>query len=143
MNEAIRCDGRPAGQASQDRPIGEIARQLPEQVTRLVREELRLAQLEMRQKGKRASVGAGMLGGGGIVAFYGVAAVLATVVLLLAKVMPAWAGALIVGGGLLAVAAALAGSGRKQVQKAAPPMPQQAAESIKADLGEIKERAQR
>lgn len=94
MNEAIRGDGRPVGQASQDRPIGEIARKLPEQVTRLVREELRLAEL-------------------------------------------------IVGGGLLAVAAALAGFGRKQVQKATPPMPQQATESIKADLDEIKERAQR
>ena len=77
----------------QDRPLSELARQLPEQVSRLVREELRLAQLEMTQKGKRAGLGAGMLGGGGIVALYGAAAILAAIILALAIVLPAWASA--------------------------------------------------
>ena len=74
--------GRGAGQ---DATVGELARQLPEQISRLVREELKLAQMEMKQKGKRAGLGAGMLGSGGDHALYGVAAVLAAVILALAR----------------------------------------------------------
>jgi uncharacterized membrane protein YqjE len=126
-----------------DPTVGELARQLPEQISRLVREELRLAQLEMTQKGKRAGIGAGMLGGGGVIALYGVAALLAGAILALTLVLPAWASALIVGGALLLVSAALAGLGRKQVQQAMPPVPQQTQASVEADVEEIKERVQR
>jgi membrane protein implicated in regulation of membrane protease activity len=108
-----------------------------------VREELRLAQLEMTQKGKRAGIGAGMLGGGGVIALYGVAALLAGAILALTLVLPAWASALIVGGALLLVSAALAGLGRKRVQQAMPPVPQQTQASVEADVEEIKERVQR
>lgn len=139
MNEAAR-GGRGPGQ---DATVGELARQLPEQISRLVREELRLAQLEMTQKGKRAGIGAGMLGGGGVIALYGVAAVLAAAILALTLVLPAWASALIVGGALLAVSAVLALAGRKQVQQAMPPVPQQTQASVEADVEEIKERVQR
>jgi uncharacterized membrane protein YqjE len=138
-NEAAR-GGRGAGQ---DASIGELARQLPEQISRLVREELRLAQLEMTQKGKRAGIGAGMLGGGGVIALYGVAALLAAAILALALVLPAWASALIVGGALLLVSAVLAGLGRKRVKQAMPPVPQQTQASVEADVEEIKERVQR
>ena len=138
MNEAAR-GGRGAGQ---DATAGDLARQLPEQISRLVREELRLAQLEMTQKGKRAGIGAGMLGGG-VIALYGVAAVLAGAILALTLVLPAWASALIVGGALLGVSAVLALAGRKQVQQAMPPVPQQTQASVEADVEEIKERVQR
>jgi uncharacterized membrane protein YqjE len=138
-NEAARA-GRGA---RQDATVGELARQLPEQISRLVREELRLAQLEMTQKGKRAGIGAGMLGGGGVIALYGVAALLAAAILALALVLPAWASALIVGGALLLVSAALAGLGRKRVKQAMPPVPQQTQASVEADVEEIKERVQR
>ena len=138
-NEATR-DGRRAGQ---DATIGELARQLPEQISRLVREELRLAQLEMTQKGKRAGIGAGLLGGGGVIALYGVAALLAAAILALALALPAWASALIVGGALLLVSAALAAMGRKRVKQAMPPVPQQTQASVGADVEEIKERVQR
>ena len=138
-NEAAR-GGRGPGK---DATIGELARQLPEQISRLVREELRLAQLEMTQKGKRAGIGAGMLGGGGVIALYGVAALLAAAILALALVLPAWASALIVGGALLLVSAALAGMGRKRVKQAMPPVPQQTQASVEADVEEIKERVQR
>jgi uncharacterized membrane protein YqjE len=84
--------------------MGEMVTQLAEQVSRLIREELRLAQAEMAQKGKRAGLGAGMFGGGGVAALYGIAALLAAIVLALALVMPAWAAALVVGAVLLAVA---------------------------------------
>jgi hypothetical protein len=140
MEEGTRGRGAPA--ASQDRPIGDLAKQLSEQVSRLVREELRLAELEMTRKGKRLGFGAAMFGSGGAIALYGVAAVLAAVILLLAKVMPAWGSALVVGV-LFVISATLAALGRKQVRGAAPPVPQQTVDSVKADVEEIKERAHR
>ncbi|MGE5288543.1 MAG: phage holin family protein [Micromonosporaceae bacterium] len=146
MEERTRQDGvaqAAEGRSIQDRSVGDLARQLPEQVSRLVRDELRLARLEMTEKGKRASLGAGMFGGGGVVALYGIAAILAAVILLLAKVVPAWGGALIVGGALLAVSAALALLGRRQMRAATPPVPQHAVTSVKSDVEEIKERAHR
>lgn len=126
-----------------ERSTGELVQQLSEQVSRLVREELRLAQLELAHKGKRAGIGAGLFGGGGLLAAYGVAAVIAGLTLLLALVLPAWAAALIAGGALLAVAGVLALLGRSQVRGATPPLPQETIGSVKADVDEVKERARR
>ena len=44
---------------------------------------------EIAQKGKRARAGAGMFGGGGVIALNGVAAVLAAAIVALAMVLPA------------------------------------------------------
>jgi uncharacterized membrane protein YqjE len=123
--------------------VSELITQLSVQVSRLVREEVRLAQVEMAQKGKRAALGAGMLGGGGLVALYGIAALLAMIILALANVIPAWAAALVVGAVLLAVAGVLALLGRRQIRHATPPVPQQAADSLRADVEEIKGRARK
>jgi hypothetical protein len=139
--EGIRGDGMAA--ANQDRPIGDLAKQLSEQVSRLVREELRLAELEMTRKGKRLGRAAGMFGGGGVVALYGISAVVAAAILGLAKVVPAWGSALIVGGVLFAISGTLAVLGRKQLKRATPPVPRQTVDSVKADVEEIKERVHR
>jgi Putative Actinobacterial Holin-X, holin superfamily III len=129
--------------ASDDRPAGELVKQLSEQVSRLVRDELRLAQLEMTRKGKRAGVGIGMAGGGGLIALYGLAALIAGAVIALSLVLAAWLAALIAGAGLLLIAAILALLGKRQLQRATPPVPAGAVGSIKADVEEIKERTRR
>ncbi len=129
--------------AADDRPAGELVKQLSEQVSRLVRDELRLAQLEMTRKGKRASVGIGMAGGGGLVALYGLGALIAGAVLALSLVLTAWLAALIAGAALLLIAGALALLGRRQLQRAIPPVPTATVESLKADVEEIKERTHR
>jgi uncharacterized membrane protein YqjE len=126
-----------------ERSTGELVQQLSEQVSRLVREELRLAQLELAHKGKRAGIGAGLFGGGGLLAAYGVAALIAGLTLLLALVLPAWAAALIAGGALLAVSGVLALLGRSQVRGATPPLPRETIDSVKADVDQVKERARR
>lgn len=126
-----------------ERSTGELVQQLSEQMSRLVREELRLAQLELAQKGKRAGIGAGLFGGGGLLAAYGVGALIAGLTLLLALALPAWAAALIAGGALLALAGVLALLGRGQVRGATPPLPRQTLDSVKADVDEVKERARR
>jgi membrane protein len=109
----------------------------------LVRKELQLAQLEMTQKGKRAAIGAGLFGGAGVVALYGVGAVIAAVILLLATAVAAWLSALIVAVVLLAAGGIAALIGKKQVQQAVPPQPEQAIQSTKRDVAHVKGKARR
>jgi len=122
---------------------GDLVRQAAEQITRLVRDELALAKAEMTDKGRRAGVGAGLLGGGGAIALYGVAALIAAVILGLAEAMPAWLAALIVGVVLLGAAGVMALIGRSRVREALPPMPEETVRSVRADIDEVKERAHR
>ena len=128
-------------QGTDDKSMGELVQALSQQTATLVRQELRLAQLEMKEKGKRAGIGAGLFGGAGGVALYGVGAIVAAIVLLLGTALEPWIAALIVGVALLAVAGALALTGKKQVEQAAPAAPEQAIASTKRDIDEVKERA--
>jgi Flp pilus assembly protein TadB len=121
-----------------DRSTAELVKTASEQISRLVRDELRLAQAELAEKGKHAGKGAGMFGAGGLLALYGVAALLTAVVLLLAYVVPAWLAATIVGVVLLAIAGILAMSGKKQVKKASPAVPEESVDSVKADVATVK-----
>jgi uncharacterized membrane protein YqjE len=127
--------------AGQEPSAGELVKQLTEQVSVLVRDELKLAQLEMTRKGKQAGLGAGMFGAGGLAALYAVACLLACVVIALSGAVAAWLAALIVGVVLLAVSAAAALLGKGRLQKATPAVPEQAIGSVKADVEEIRERA--
>jgi uncharacterized membrane protein YqjE len=128
---------------SHDRSTAELVKQLSEQVSVLVRDELKLAQLEMTRKGKQAGLGAGLLGGSALVAWYGAGCLIACAIIAVAGVVAAWLAALIVGVALLAVAAAAALLGKGRLQEAAPPLPEDAVASIKTDVEEIKERARR
>jgi len=65
---------------TQERSTAELVKELSEQVSVLVRDELKLAQLEMTRKGKRAGIGIGMLGGSGLAALYGLGCVIASVI---------------------------------------------------------------
>ncbi|MDQ3678633.1 MAG: phage holin family protein, partial [Actinomycetota bacterium] len=59
-----------------DRQLGDLVKQVSEQTSSLVRKELQLAQLEMMEKVKRAGIGAGLFGGAGVAALYGVGALI-------------------------------------------------------------------
>jgi hypothetical protein len=131
----------PTGRGSDS--VGELVREASEDVSRLVRQELLLAQAEMRQKGKRFGRGGSLYGGAAVVGFLALAALVAGAVTALALVLPLWGSALIVGGVLLAVATLLALMGRKEIGRATPPAPQQAIDGVKTDVAEIKERAHR
>jgi Putative Actinobacterial Holin-X, holin superfamily III len=125
------------------RSTGDLVKLLSEQVSTLVRDELKLAQLEMTRKGKQAGVGAGMLGGSGLVALYAVGCLIACAIIAIAGVVSAWLAALIVGVALLAVAAAAALLGKGRLQKAVPPVPDQAVASVKTDVDVIRQRTRR
>src|SRR5918912_2743741 len=107
-----------------EKSVGDLVQELSQQTATLVRKEMRLAQVELQEKGKRAGIGAGLFGGAGLVALYGVGALVAAVVLLLAKAVTAWLAGAIVGGALLLVAGLLALTGREQVGRATPPAPE-------------------
>jgi Putative Actinobacterial Holin-X, holin superfamily III len=127
--------------APADSSAGELVKQLSEQVSRLVRDELKLAGNEMASKGSKAAKGVGLFGGSGVIALFGVGCLLASAIAGLALVLAIWLAALIVGAALLAVAGVAVLIGRRQLQRAVPPVPQQAVESVKADVQAIKEGA--
>src|SRR5688572_6717263 len=105
--------------------MAELVSQLTELVPRLVREEIALGQRELQEKGKRAGIGVGLFGGGGLVAVYGGGALVAAAVLGVAEAMPAWLAALIVALVLLLVAGVLAVVAKRKVASAGPPVPEQ------------------
>ena len=115
----------------------ELVKLAAEQISRLVRDELKLAQAELAEKGKHAGFGLGLFGAAGVIALYGVAGLLTAVVLALPLVMPAWLAALLVGVALLGVAGVLALVGHEQVKQAAPPVPSEAVASVKADIDTV------
>jgi uncharacterized membrane protein YqjE len=132
----------PPPQASEP-STGQLISELTDQISRLVRDEARLAQVEVTQKAKRLGVGAGLFGGAGLFAFFGLAGLITTVILLLALVMPAWLAALIVTVVLFVIAGVLALVGKKDVQKGSPPVPTEAIASTKTDIQTVKESARR
>ena len=133
-------DPRDVGSA--DASMAELVKQLSEQTSRLARQEVELAKVELTAKGKRAGLGAGMFGGAAMFGLYAVGALTAAAILGLSKAVAAWLAALIVTAVLAAVAGVLALTGKKEVQQATPPVPEQTTESVKEDVQWAKTRAQ-
>src|SRR3954454_12030839 len=125
-----------------DRPIGDLLRQLSEQTTTLVKQELDLAKAEVAEKGKKAGQGAGMFGGAGVSALLGLGALTAAAITLLDNAVSTPLAALIVSVVWFAIAGVLALQGKNKVQAATPPVPEQATESMKEDVQWAKPRAQ-
>ena len=117
-----------------DRSLGELLKQLSEQTTRLVHQELELAKAELQQKGKEAGAGAGMFGGAGALGLAALGALTACFILALNVIMPAWLAALIVAVVYGAIAAFLALRGRDKVKQATPLVPEQTIETVKEDV---------
>ena len=121
----------------------ELVRELAEQTSTLVRQELALAQVELKEKGKRAGIGGGLFGGAGLLALYGLGVLIACAVLALSTAMDGWLAALIVAVVLFAAAGVAALIGKGQVQKATPAKPEQAMASVQRDVDTVKEHARR
>lgn len=122
-------------------PTGELVKQLSEQTSTLVRQEIELAKAELSERGKVAGKGAGLLGGGGVVGLLAAGAFTAFLILLLSEAMAAWVAALIVAVAYGAGAALLALSGRDRIREGMPPAPEQTVESVKEDVQWAKTRA--
>ena len=126
-----------------DGSMGELVQRLSQQTATLIRQEMQLAQAELKQKGKHAGMGAGLLGAAGVIGLAALGALVAALILVLGEVVDMWISAFIVAGGLAVAAAIVALVGKQQISEAVPPKPEATIESVQADVAEIKERARR
>src|SRR3954470_1790062 len=118
MTETIRPGGRPVD----DQSLGELVATMSRDLSVLVNREIELAKAELAADVKRAGLGAGFLGGGGFLAYFGalflsVAAAFGIHALGLGL---GWS-FLIVAGGYFALAGLMAMAGIKSVRKVGPP----------------------
>lgn len=130
--------GTVAARPGEDATIGALVHRLSEQIPELVRSEMRLAQAELAQKGKKAGLGVGMFSAAGLLAFFGLATLVATAALALSLVLPGWAAALVVAVLLFVGAAVMALVGKKEVEQATPPAPERTMASVREDVAAIK-----
>lgn len=139
MSHSASTPARPPdGTPTQDPTLGGIVRDLTTQIPELIRSEIRLAQVEMTQKGKRAGIGIGLVSGAGLLAFFGLASLIATAILALSLAVAAWLAALIVAVVLFVGAAVLGLRGRSEVQQATPAAPERAVQGVKQDIATVK-----
>ena len=125
---------RPDAPSEADRPIGELLRELGDEISTLVRAEIALAKAEFAEKVKPAAASAGMFGGTALLGLGAFGAATAFLIALIALALPVWAAALIVAVVYGAVALVLAQTGKKKLQEAAPLVPEQTAQTVKEDI---------
>jgi len=118
---------------ARDRGVGELLKDLAGQTSTLVRQEIKLAQAELTERGKVAGRGAGLMAGAAVAALLGLGALTALLVIALDSAMALWLAALIVTVLWLIVAAVLAMTGKKSLQASTPPAPQ-TVETVKEDI---------
>jgi uncharacterized membrane protein YqjE len=122
-----------------EQSTGELLKQLSQETTTLVRQELELARAELTEKGKQAGKGAGMVGGAGVTGHMALFALTLTAIFVLDTFMKGWLAALLVTLVWSAVAATLALIGKNRIQEATPPAPQ-TVETVKEDVRWAKNR---
>ena len=132
---------RSAPNGSQARSIGQLSGDLVHQMAALMHDELALAKLEMAEKAKSAGMGAGLSGAAVVLVILAVGCLTASVIAALSLAMPVWLAALIVGVVYLIIAGVAALMGRKQLGRAAPPVPEETVESLKEDVEWLKTHA--
>ena len=81
----------------EERSLGELFSELANETTRLVRQEVQLAKIELGQKAADVGKRVGLIALGGAVAYAGLLAVVAALILIVAHFTPVWLAALIVG----------------------------------------------
>src|SRR2546421_12789896 len=95
-----------------DNSVGELLRQLSQETTTLVKQELDLAKAEMSEKGRQAGVGAGVFGGAGGSGLLALIFLSLAIVAAIDTATHAWLAALSVGGLWAGAAAGVALRGR-------------------------------
>jgi hypothetical protein len=124
----------------QERSIGELFGEFSQDMTLLVRQEIRLARTELGEKASAISKRLTSVVAGGVVAYIGALAIVAGVILLLAQVVgiPAWLSALLVGAAM-AIGGYIALRGGLRALKTIDPAPRRTVETLKDDVRWAKE----
>jgi uncharacterized membrane protein YqjE len=126
-----------------DQSLGDLVKFVSEDLSQLVRSEIKLAQVEVTEKAKGVGAGIGAFGAAGVLALFGLGLFLATAVIALDLLLPLWLAALIVTVVVFVIAGIAALVGKKKVSEASPPVPTRAIGSVKEDVSEIKESIKR
>ena len=124
----------PRAEELRERPVGELLKQLANETTTLVKQELELAKAEMREKAGKAGPGVGMWGAAGVTGLLALGSLTAFLILALDGAMPNWLAALIVGLVYAAIAGFLYLRGKQKVEEAGSPVPEQTIETLKEDV---------
>lgn len=119
-------------------PIGELMTQLTAQTTRLLRDEMRLARVELIESAKRTGAGAGLVSAAGVLALFGLGCTIAALVASFSMLVPVWAAAVIVALFLFAASGVTALVGKKQVDQALP-TPERTIANVRQDINEVKD----
>ena len=123
-----------------NRGTGELVRDLSAQASRLVRHEVELAKAEMTEKGKKAALAAGMLGGAAVAALLMLGSLTACLIVALALALSAWAAALVVTVLWGVIAGVLVVQGRAKLEETGKPVPEKTVETLKEDVQWLKDR---
>lgn len=127
-----------APQTARDPSVGQLMTQLSEQTSRLVRDELQLAQIELKHSAKHAGLGVGLFSGGGVLALFGFGALVTAAIAALDLAWPLWLAAVVVAAALLLGAGFAALLGRRQVRQGVPSL-EHTVDSVKHDIEEVQE----
>ena len=123
----------PENPPGSDQSVGQLLRELSQETSTLVRQEVQLAKAELAQKAKQAGKGAGLLAGAAVVGLLAAGTLVAFLVMLLDGALANWLAALVVAVALGIIAAVLALAGRNRIRQATPPAPQ-TVETVKEDV---------
>ena len=115
-----------------DPSLGELVGQATKELSTLLRKEVELAKAELASEVGKAGKGAGMFGGAGVTALYGLTFVSLAAMFGLGAVMPLGWAALIVGVVYLAAAGVLALTGKKAFRDFSP-VPERTIKTLKED----------
>lgn len=122
------------GEELRNESFGELLSGLASDTSLLVKQEIELAKVEVSAKAKQAGKGAGMLAGAGVAGLLALMTLTALLIVVLDAGLELWLAVLIVLVLWSVVAAALALTGKKKLQEAAPPVPEQTVDTVKEDV---------
>jgi uncharacterized membrane protein YqjE len=124
---------QPTQQPVDDRSLGQVVSDLSSDLSTLMKQEVQLAKVELREEVGKVGKGAGMLGGAGFAGWFVLLFLSLALTFLLDNWLPIEAAALITAGVWAVVAAVLALVGRKELQQANPQLPQ-TQQTLKEDV---------
>jgi uncharacterized membrane protein YqjE len=124
----------PENPPGSDQSVGQLLRELSQETSTLVRQEVQLAKAELAQKAKQASKGAGLLVGAAVLGLAVLGAFTAFLIAVIALALPVWLAALVVTVFYALLVAGLGLAGRAALRKATPAKPEQTIETVKEDV---------
>jgi membrane protein len=120
------------------RSVSDVLQDIIGNLQQIVRDEFRLAKVEVEDKAHRAARPASILAAGAVLGLYGLGFLLLAAVYGLSLVIAPWLAALLVGAVLAIVAAILVSSGRTRLNEI-DPVPEKTVQSMKENVQWTKE----